>query len=286
MEWQNVNRHIDELERMVSSAFSPLSGRRICESYGLHGHMVYDWRPAWQKAREIQQAFKSGIQYPTRADRENAWIRFNSLRNELSQRANADRDVVFSVSQSWRDKIVDEMRDARYTWTFLEVIDPTTVDEAKALGRRLKEARSILHNNRHQMLKEHKDECYAVAEEIKQSHDRFWECYQNEREIRKRSHLQSMRERLQRTDENIRKNEDKLERAVCALKRVEANIEKLQEMLDGARGDEYRDRVGTWLLEAAEKHDSILESIQRLNEWIAQDRDRRDDLALKISARE
>jgi hypothetical protein len=34
----------------------------------------HDWRPFWALAGEVQQAFKSGVRYPTRKLREAAWI--------------------------------------------------------------------------------------------------------------------------------------------------------------------------------------------------------------------
>jgi hypothetical protein len=287
MESGHLDQRIDELEELISSAFSPLPGRRIHHRYSILGQMVYDWRPAWEKAREIQEWFKSGVRYPTASQRDNAWTRFNNIRNELSRRSNADREAVFSVSQSWRDEIIGELHSARYVYVpILDEINPTTADNMKVLGQGLRDARTALHENRHQMLKEHKDECYALAEEIKQSHDRFWECYHSEREARKQSHLQSMRGSLHRTDANIDKNTEKRRRAVDALQHAEDNIEKLQGMLEVARSDDYRGRVETWLFEAIEKRNSIRESVHRIDEWIAQDRERRNELAAKIAARE
>ena len=44
MESGHLNQRIDELEELISSAFSPLPGRRICHRYSMLGQMVYDWR--------------------------------------------------------------------------------------------------------------------------------------------------------------------------------------------------------------------------------------------------
>jgi|GEM_PF-376129 len=287
MQGSDLDQLIDELEHLVTSSFSPLEGRMVEHRYDLiSGSMIYDWRPAWDKANAIQELFKT-VRYPTKAERDRAWVRFNDIRNDLSRRANADRAKFREVSQSWRDKVVEDLRPLRYVFVpILSDIDPTTVDEMKELGRLLKEARNLLHEKRSVMLREHKDECYALAEEIKQSHDRFWEQYHKSRETRRLAHVQAMREKAEKIEGNLQRNREKREKAVGALERVEANISKNEDMLASAYSDNYRERVEGWLADSIEKRDSILESIRRFDEWIAQDEDRLSELRSKIFARE
>jgi hypothetical protein len=283
MDWQGLDSQIGDLHSLISDAFSPLSGRRITHPYGLLGQMVYDWRPAWDKAREIQEHFKSGIRYPTAAQRESAWTRFNNVRSDLSRRSNADRDAVFAVSKAWRDLILDEVEATRYS-KFADVLfffDPTTAEEMKKLGARLKEAAQKLSENKHQMLREHKDECFQRIQEVRATHDSFWGQYKKSREIRQNEYRERISGVLGRIETNISNNQEKKTKAEGALERAEANIAKLHDMLGNARGDDFRERVEGWLGEAVAKRESIEESIRRIGEWIDQDERRRTDILSK-----
>jgi hypothetical protein len=283
MDWQGLDYQIDELHRLISSAFSPLSGRSIKHPHSLIGQVVYDWRPAWEKAREIQGAFKAGVRYPTAIERENAWTRFNNVRNDLSRRSNADRDTVLSISQAWRDLIMGVIESARYSklGDVIFFFDPTTAEDMKRLSAQLKDAGRLLSENKHQMLREHKDECFQRIQEIRATHDAFWGEYKKAREVRQHEHRQRINDVLARIEINISNNHGKKAKAEEALDRAKANISKLHDMLDNARGDDHRARVEGWLSEAEAKRDSIQEWVRRIEEWIEQDERRRDDIIAK-----
>ena len=73
-----LNSLISELENLVRRGtwlFGPLSFRSIRGPLDALANSVYDWRPAWEKAREIQSMFK-GTRYPTKVMHDEAWIRF------------------------------------------------------------------------------------------------------------------------------------------------------------------------------------------------------------------
>jgi hypothetical protein len=67
MDFASLDRMIDELEMLLVDA--PSVG----------------WKPFWAKAGEVREAFKSGIRYPTKEQREEAWSRFHSLRAVASE---------------------------------------------------------------------------------------------------------------------------------------------------------------------------------------------------------
>lgn len=245
MESSSLNALIDEFETLVtkgSSIFGALSSRWLKAPGEMLGSQVRDWRPAWTKAQEIQDIFKSGVRYPTRVERDSAWTRFNNIRNELSQRNNADRERIFSVSKQWRDSILNDLKYAHYS-KFSDVMfffDPTTADEIKKLGEIVKEAGRVLSENKHQMLREHKDECFERMQEVRQSHDLFWGQYKKAREIRKQEHAKRISGMLARIEGNIASNLERKSKAQYALDRVEENISRLHGMLESARGDEFR----------------------------------------------
>lgn len=251
---------------------------------GLLQDRVYDWRPAWDLAREIQEDFKSGIRYPNASARDAAWTRFNNERSDLSRRSNADRETEFSVSTGWRDKILAMVEGARYSrlGDMITFFDPMTAEDMKGLSGLLKEAGRLLSENKHQMLREHKDECFQRIQEIRATHDAFWGRYKEEREVRQQQYRERIRDVLTRVEQNISNNRDKRAKAEIALERCEENISKLDDMLGSARSDEHRDRVEGWLSEAREKRASIWESIRRIEEWIEQDETRRSDILSKM----
>jgi hypothetical protein len=77
------------LENLVGSrrrgAIFP-SGEVIWTATSLTGSVIRnDWRPVWEKAREIQALFNAKPNFPSRADRDDAWQRFNALRDEAGR---------------------------------------------------------------------------------------------------------------------------------------------------------------------------------------------------------
>ena len=285
MEWSELDEMISNFERLVSNGDAPLFGtmtfRYLHFPMDLLGSKVCDWRPAWERAKEIQQGFKSGVRYPTKQERDHAWIRFNDARNQLSEKSNADRETVFRVSQAWRDLIFDILKFTDYSKIMdliIPVIPPTNAEKIKALAEYVKLAGEKLSENKHQMLREHKDECFQRIQQVRESHDVFWGEYKKQREIKQQEYRERIADKLERIEANITKNQDKRENAVAALARAEANLEKVTDMLDGARGDEFRERVEGWVSEAEAKIASIADQIDRLDEWIAQDAERRNDI--------
>jgi hypothetical protein len=285
MIWSELDESISNFETLVSTGDTPFFGkisfRYLSYPVDLLGTKVCDWRPAWEQAKEIQEVFKSGIRYPTKRDRDHAWLRFNNARNELSQKSNADRETVFLVSKAWRDSIFEILRFTDYSKIrelIIPVIPPTSAEEIKRLGEYVKLAGQKLSENKHQMLREHKDECFQRIQEVRESHDLFWGAYKEQRERKQQEYRDRIRGKLERIEANITMNQEKRNNAVDALVRAEANVQKVTEMLDGARGDEFREQVEGWLSEAEAKRDSRSDYVDRLDEWIAQDAERRNDI--------
>jgi len=164
---QGLDKLISELKAMIPSA----------QGWPYIGFRPNDWRPVWAKAATIQQVFNSGIRYPTKELREQAWLRFNELRNEASERNNAEREHVRHMSTSHCKDILKEAEHARYS-SMQDVIfffDQTTVEDMKLKGRILAKAMKMLSERKTEMLGEHKKECFERFEEIKKTHDFFWE---------------------------------------------------------------------------------------------------------------
>jgi hypothetical protein len=237
------------------------------------------------KAKEIQNGFGSGTRYPTKVERDKAWVRFNDLRSKLFERANAERSRFRSESESLRNDILGIIKWASYSpiTDMLFFFLPTTVDEMKRKGESLKEAGQTLSTNKHRMLKEHKEECFSRIQEIRATHDHFWGQYKRLREEKQAESKQRRAEIAIRIRGNIRANHDRLAKAQSALERALSNFEANKERLAGARGLEYSERVAGWIAQDEEKVQSISESIVRIREWIEEEETRLRDLEQRMS---
>src|SRR5688500_7359738 len=69
-----------------------------------------DWRPVWEKGREVQAAFNAKPHFPTPAERQEAWVRFNALRDEASQIAKEERSDFETMSSSHRNDLMGDLR--------------------------------------------------------------------------------------------------------------------------------------------------------------------------------
>jgi hypothetical protein len=287
VDFRRLDELIDELEELVFYErplnFGGLETRTVKLPVGDFGTTLRVWRPAWDKARIIQEGFKEGTKYPTRAEQEAAWQRFNVVRNELSGRSNKDRDWAFTVSKAWRDSLMSDLQYAGYS-AFTDMLfffDPTTVEDMKKQSARVKAVGQLLSENKHQIFSEHKNEVFARIQEVRQSHDAFWGEYRKQNEVKRQEFLERIAGVKARIRNNIASNIERREKAVAAYENAVANIDKLNDMYATARGADFQERVAGWLSEAIEKRDSILLSIKRIDEWIEQDRSRLSDIASK-----
>jgi hypothetical protein len=246
---------------------------------------LHDWKPLFALAKEIQAGFNSKIQYPTRAEREKAWVEFNDARKLLFERANAERSALREESKRHRDDILSHVKHTGYSklTDMLFFFDPTTVEEMKRAGRTLKEGGEMLSRLKGRMLKEHKDECFARFQELRAEQDVFWEQYSRQRAVKQAEFKSRMSDQAAKIRANSRSNAEKLDKARGALERVEENIEANREKLASARSSEFADRVSGWIAEGEERRRSIKESIQRIEEWIKEDDRRLDEVLRRMS---
>ena len=241
---------------------------------------MHDWRPLIAKAKEIQEAFNSGVRYPSKSAREQAWVRFNDLRTLLFERANKERSRFRQESETFRNDILRHVKHAGYSrlTDALFFFSPTTVEDMKGASRVLKEGGEMLSRHKGRMLKEHKDECFARFQELRAEQDVFWGEYHKQYAVKQAEHRTRMGDAADRVRGNIRSNREKLAKAQSALERTQANLEANLARLSGARGSDYAERVSGWISDDREKLRSISDSISRIEEWIREDQTRLDDI--------
>ncbi len=259
MDWEAVDRMIDDFRDLMPPEPSAL---------GLFIER-HDWRPVWNLAREIQEAFRT-VRYPTTELRQASWNRFFELRSEASQRADREREWVNIHSEKHRDDILFECRGLEYSrlTDMIFFFDPTTVEEMKEAGRRLGHAMSMLKEHKHKMLREHKQECFDRFQEIKESHEIFWEDYRKTRDLRRQEYLERRQATIAKIEANLEKNEDQLEKARAAPAHAEERIAQLREKIDSTNSEKWRDIWSGWLEEAERKAEDIEEHIERIRGWI------------------
>lgn len=240
----------------------------------------HDWRPMFAKAKEIQGAFGGGVRYPTKQERDAAWVKFNDLRNLVFERANTERSTLRFESEQRRNEILGHIKYAGYDpgVDILFFFLPTTVEDMKQKGVTLKEGGQMLSRYKDKMLKEHKDECFEKIQELRRTHDMFWGEYKRLSAQRRLEMAEKQQSFKERTEANLRANQERLEKATIAYERVEANLDSNREKLASARNPDFAERVEGWIAQDEDKLRSIEESMERARQWIKEDEERLSDL--------
>lgn len=263
MNCEALDRMIDRLEDIMPSA-PPVFMKASRQ----------DWRPFWNLAGEVQRGFKSGVRYPTRELRESAWRRFNALRDQAQSRSTAERDSIRSHSENLRDIILSECRGITYS-AFTDALfffDRTTVSQVKAWQGYLAEAMQKLSKWKHEMLGEHKQQCFERLQEVKESHDLFWRQYKAAHQARhdeKQEQWRSKRrEIIAGVERNLEKNREQLRKATDALRHNRDRADGLRDKIRETRSPKWEGIYETWLAETEAKIDDIENHISRIQGWI------------------
>jgi gas vesicle protein/DNA-binding transcriptional MerR regulator len=141
-------------------------------------------------------------------------------------------------------------------------------DEMKAMSRLLKNAGDRLHNHKEEMFGEHKQECFHAIQEMRKTHDIWWE------ELRRRldEHHEHKRSGIrERITTNLESNRERLCTAKSNLTKMRASASDLQDKIFSAWNDDYRERAEGWLSDLEDKIENVEEYINRILEWIAED---------------
>jgi hypothetical protein len=234
-----------------------------------------DWRPVWDKAREVQAAFNARPHFPTVAERQEAWDHFNALRDEASEIAKEERGNFETMSSSHRDDLMGDLRYLECDGSEISLADAVfgsmDAEGIKQLGAKLGVLSKRFSEVKHRMTREHKQEVFDRIQEVRASHDRFWS---HRKEAMERARAQRDERRSQFVDRvraNIRGNYERLAKAEAAEERVRCNLRSNYEKLSDARSEAFAERVRGWISEDEERLDDIRRSIDRIRGWIAED---------------
>lgn len=232
-----------------------------------NGHwnlFVRQYKEFWAHAREISGMFKN-LKPLRREDRERLWAEFQSICDDVKRRQNEESENRQFKSAQHRNDILREAEHARPCSLFGFM--PPDVQEMKALGGVLRNASKMLSEYKHEMFGEHKQECFALIQEIREIHDIWWE------EL-KRHRSRRQEEFQERVRANLEKNYERLRKAADALEHQRSHVNDLHDQISSAWSDDFRDRAYGWLSEAEDKIRDIESSISQIEDWIHEDEDK------------
>ena len=233
---------------------------------GINPNTREQWNAFFAKSKEIQEIFNSGIKFPTKEERQQAWERFNKTRSEGFKRKKADNEFFENRSQTIRNDIQYRCKYLKYS-AFTDVLfffDPTTKDQIKQKQSELKQAEAEFSKRKYEMTRAHKDEIW----EIRASHQLFWDQHNKAWEQRKEEGQRKQAQFKERTRANIAKNREKLYKAEDGLSRAKDNLSENRDKYYNADTDKWRDIISGWIAESETRIRDIEEYIERLKRWI------------------
>jgi len=238
-----------------------------------------NWQQVWNLAAEIQEMFKA-VRYPTVGQRSEAWDRFAKIRQRASAAAGEDRKIREFRSSQHRDRILELVGNSHHK-PIIDMVffwDQTTVEDMKRWGRQISQAGQMLKEAKHEMLGEHKRQCFDAIAEAREANDGWWSSYKracasrrDERADRHRQFQERRNERQEKARANLEENRRRFAKAADALVNCRRRIDDLKEKVGTAWNDHFRDRAEGWLAEELDRETDIERSISRIQEWIAED---------------
>lgn len=243
----------------------------------------HDWRPVWDLCTRIQDEFKGCRDFPSREAHQAAWKRFQEIRQQASALCDKEKSAFRFQSEQFRNDILSDVRACSYSAAAdaLFFFDPTTVEDMKQLSEKLNDAARRLSKLKHWMLANHKTACFEAIQEVRQSHDLFWEKRRQSSRIRQHTHeerraeiQQKKEDRQRRVHANIDRNRDRLSKALSALDRNADHIREIEEKLSETTSPKWAAIFSEWLAEAHQKERDIEDSIDQIKSWIREDEDK------------
>lgn len=238
--WKELDSLIERFEFIVHADRSP------------YFFINRNWSEVWSLATKIQEAARV-TRYPTREQRQAAWERFQSLREEAQRDADAGRERLAGRSADHKAEILRLAR--RGTLKLLDVPDHETL---KAFAAELQSGRRYLSDHKQEMTREDKDECFEALREAQADLDANFNQRREE----------AAEERRERIQANLEKNRELLNAKEAQLEHMEERAEELRANIAGAWNPGYAERASGKLEELEEKIEGLEDYIEKIKEWI------------------
>ncbi|OQP67850.1 hypothetical protein [Niastella populi] len=243
-----------------------------------------EWKDVFDLISEIKEGFKE-VRYQTITEKNSAWQNFYALREKAYRKRQEDFE---NKSKEHFRKIWHMLDGLEYSRLEDFIISTLSFQELKITketmrerGKELNEAAQYFSSVKGEMTKEHKAEIHERIIKIRINHDEFWkETKDREQELaqvrkEKQEAWEEKREKSlqikERIKNNLNNNRDKLAKAEEALQRFESTKMKLEEKVESAYTERYREQHQEWLEEIEQKIRSVKDQIENLERWIQED---------------
>jgi hypothetical protein len=248
------------------------------------------WKELWALAKQIGSGFKE-TRYPTKADKDDAWNKFQELREQASARSEEDRARIEKQKQEWeerqerssqaRSKVEGKAAQTRplsgiehaigdiilaplllAEAILRDILGLEQLDQIKeellSCNAKMREAWELFNRHKNDLLPGDKSKTYKALIEAQERLNQAWSDWKS-RNNRFYEAKQEERKRKQREYE---------EKHQHFVERVEANIRKLEGRLEGAKA--ALDRQETHLKKLRDDHDNAWNDSfrERCSGWI------------------
>jgi hypothetical protein len=283
----DLNDLIDELDAHVRRASS--------------GHAK--WRDSWPLIKSISSGFR-GVRYPSRDDHQRAWERFQGLVATVKKEQDEARqtfDARAATSRTHKNRILayaDAARPSHAATAVFELVTGAFIirpvldavlgghsdpwrETLQQCSNALKAGWQYLSENKREIFRSDADEAVQALKESQAILDEEWAKYKGQRhaEYEARQALRREREEKrfafkERVRARIENHENRIDRLQDVLRHKRSHLSELYDKRSDARSDSFRDRVDGWIREEEQAISDIEDKIDRLRQWIEEERNR------------
>lgn len=298
----------EELEVLIESLQAAVHNENPEKGY---------WRKLWSLVKEVRSGFK-GTRFPSPEQNKAAWDKVNRLVSEAEARSEREKEERIQRERAWEARQERSMRVVNSvnsqigqtapisglehmigsvilapimmiesmlrTILGLEQLDEMHED-LKNCSYHMKQAWQVFNDNKRAMLPGDKNQVYQDLVSAQERLNQAWESWKRakndfhersraEYEQRQRNKAEKHREFVRRVEANIENLEEKISKAEYALQHQRNHLENLRDQYSSAWNDSFKDRCSDWIDEAETRISDIEGSIDRMRGWIENERDK------------
>jgi hypothetical protein len=284
VDYREVLKEIDELESMMPDDFLSFDKP--------------NWKAIWQQIRVVGVRFK-GTSFPTLDEHQQAWDHSQRLVSNIKKAQEEEHtqwEEKKTKSGETKDAIIYQAELAKPSGPMGDLIVSMATgglssalsallgpfderkDELMNCSDHLKQGWALLNDNKENMVGQDKKEAYQALYQAQEQLNQAWADYKRDRQHayddfqaeRQRKHDEWV-ERLQANTDNL---EDRKQTLFEKIARREEIIDNLQEKLDNAYSDDYRDNISGWIDEEEEKLSNLRNKLEDVENWIEENRNK------------
>ncbi len=274
----DIDKNIGDLERLVAAFSSPAQKNSFQA-------IQADYEPIMQLAEHTKSLMR-GVRFSNKEEREAKYDRVQQLQAETKDYRRILLDAISEIAfNSLAQKIKSCKHNPEKDVFYTEVSFEGLKTASEAMKRRqsdLRDAVTEFSTLKMEMNNEDKSKVIALLDEVRATHNVFWEAHHTAFEALKKAKDKEYAEKHQvylskqeafkaRLAENIKRNQERLFKATEFRNKQEEQIVSLKNKLVDTESGIYADRLNAWLAEAEKKVQEGNEQIERLSKFIEED---------------